>query len=177
MRDNRRYADVAFGAVQHPINQSFRFSTEQRYDSIGIEQEPHQLSALSRPSRSCSSGCSRPSLRKSSLTPRLNADRSELQPRLLSGCGRRMIALPSRETSTSSTSNRNSLGRRTACELPDLKTFATCGTMPSSDVYTSLYIRTAALDVKARQHLCQRQVNARRVSTRSTALRYSPESF
>src|SRR5581483_803606 len=38
--------------------------------------------------------------------------------------GRSMMTSPSREISSSFASTRNSFGRRTACELPDLKTFA-----------------------------------------------------
>src|SRR6516164_7435523 len=64
---------------------------------------------------------------KSPLTPRASAARNDAQARCSLTEGRRMIASPSLVTSTSSTSNRNSLGRRTACEFPERKTFAYWG--------------------------------------------------
>src|SRR5690606_28187763 len=106
---------------------------------IGIEQIPHHLNRSSKAGRIWSGDCSGPPARKSALTPRRTAERRFFHRSPAPFLGRSTTASPSREISTSSTAKRKALGRRTACELPDLKIFVVSTIEQSSYICKRIY--------------------------------------
>src|SRR6185437_10136640 len=134
--DDRRSRQIFKPLVPGSPRQWRSIVTQQSDNRVGVEQIPHHGKSLSSSGRSCcGTGSLMASMTSSSIFPTRASSQAQSP-----ATGSRITVLPRLRMRTSLPSKRNSLGRRTACERPDQKSFAVAVAMSRLSARYQKYI-------------------------------------